>query len=458
ATADSLSRVAAISVSQTVASVTVTPDTASLVPGGTVSLAAMTADRNGYPTAALVTWASSDTAVATVNGSGLVTAKGTDGTATVSATANGIVGTATIVVLDVPVATVEVEPSALSLALGASATLSATFRSAEGVELVGPTATWTSDDPGVAQVGTAGKVTAIGEGTTWVHATVDDTVAATDSTSVTVTAAAGAFDIEVRYLGATPTPAQMAAFAAAEARWEEIIVGDLADLPVNQTSLCALAGADLNETVDDLVIFASVDSIDGSGGVLGQAGPCWVRIAGGLAAAGTMMFDEADLADLEASGDLTSVITHEMGHVLGFGGATPWQDILVGKGSADPYWPGATAVTEYDAAGGSATKKVPVANTGGEGTRDAHWREASLGAELMTGYINYGSGNPLSAITIGAFQDIGYQVDFSKADSYTVSGALRAPGRVFQLRELPPPPPVFVTPDGRIARPGMRLR
>lgn len=458
AKADSVSRVVAVTVTQKITSVTVTPDSATLIPGGTAQLAAVAADRNGNPVAsAIVAWASGDTAVATVNSTGLVTGKSTGGTATISATSSGVVGTSAITVVDVPVASVEVEPSALSLAQGATANLTVTFRSAEGVVLTGPTVTWTSDDAAVANVGFQGKVTAIDVGSTWIRATVNDSVAATDSAAVTVTSTAGAYDIEVRYLGVTPTSAQQAAFAAAEARWEEIIVGDQADGAVNQTSICGLAGADLNETVDDLVIFAKVDSIDGAGGVLGQAGPCLVRSANGLAAVGMMEFDEADLASLEASGDLGNVIIHEMGHVLGFGSSTPWNDVLVDKGAADPYWPGTGAVAQYDLAGGAATNKVPVANTGGEGTRDAHWREAHMGAELLTGYLNSGVANPLSAISIGAMGDMGYAVDLAVADAYTVSAALRAQGTLIELREMAPPTPYVITPQGRIVGP-IRLR
>ena len=58
-------------------------------------------------------------------------------------------------------------------------------------------------------------------------------------------------------------------------------------------------------------------------------------------------------------------------------------------------------MTQYDLSGGTSTNKVPVANTGGTGTADAHWREADMGRELMTGFINASSINPLSAITVG---------------------------------------------------------
>jgi hypothetical protein len=52
----------------------------------------------------------------------------------------------------------------------------------------------------------------------------------------------------------------------------------------------------------------------------------------------------------------------------------------------------------------------------GDGTFCGHWQEKCLGSELMTGYA--GSVNPLSRITIGSLEDLGYTVDYSTADVY----------------------------------------
>ncbi|MEO7353727.1 MAG: hypothetical protein ABIZ70_05170, partial [Gemmatimonadales bacterium] len=81
------------------------------------------------------------------------------------------------------------------------------------------------------------------------------------------------FLIDVRFLSSA-TPAQRDAFASAAARWMQIIVGDIPDVPVSLTAGTCASGASpaLNETIDDVVIFAQVTGIDGVGGILGSAG------------------------------------------------------------------------------------------------------------------------------------------------------------------------------------------
>src|SRR5439155_2339621 len=63
-----------------VASVTVAPATASVPTGGTVQLTATPKDATGNPlTGRTITWQSSNSAIASVNGSGLVTGVATGG-------------------------------------------------------------------------------------------------------------------------------------------------------------------------------------------------------------------------------------------------------------------------------------------------------------------------------------------------------------------------------------------
>jgi Bacterial Ig-like domain (group 2) len=81
-----------------VASVAVSPGTGSMTVGQTLQLTATPKDASGNPLMGqVVTWASSAPAVATVNGSGLVTAVAA-GTATITATSGGQSGTAAVTV------------------------------------------------------------------------------------------------------------------------------------------------------------------------------------------------------------------------------------------------------------------------------------------------------------------------------------------------------------------------
>jgi hypothetical protein len=277
----------------------------------------------------------------------------------------------------------------------------------------------------------------------------------------------GQFNIDLRFIG-TITPSIQTAFTAVKARWEEVITGDLAPVALNQPAGAACRDASgnslinhpaFNETVDDLVVFVQVDSIDGPGQVLGQAGPCLVRTSNRLPIFGMMRFDIADLTLMENTpGLLYEVMLHELAHVLGF--PAVWTSapfaLLQDTASAggNPNFIGARAASGFTIAGGTLINGsgVPVENTGSDGTRLAHWRESILSNELMTGFINSNAQvpmprNPLSAITIGAMMDIGYQVNFGAADAYLLPGAsaLRLDeGPRRELIELPMPAPRMV--------------
>ena len=100
ARAGSASATASVTVRQTVVSITIDPDMATLMSiGQTVQLTASVLDQNGQPVSdAVVAWSSGDEEVATVSGQGLVTAVG-NGTADITARAGGASATAMITVL-----------------------------------------------------------------------------------------------------------------------------------------------------------------------------------------------------------------------------------------------------------------------------------------------------------------------------------------------------------------------
>jgi hypothetical protein len=226
----------------------------------------------------------------------------------------------------------------------------------------------------------------------------------------------GGYDVEIRFSG-TVTTAQQGAFFAAAGRWASVIAGDLTDVVVNiPANACGVLHGAISGTIDDLLILVNVTNIDGPGNVLGSAGPCWVRAAGGLPVVGAMNLDAADLAFLESNGRLMDVIAHEMGHIIGIG--TRWGSLLVGAGGADPHFTGTSAISAFNGGGYTYTGlPVPVENTGGAGTRDGHWRESIMRNELMTGWLDLVS-NPLSAVTIAALGDMGYTVNMAFAEGF----------------------------------------
>ncbi|MGD1861512.1 MAG: proprotein convertase P-domain-containing protein [Leptolyngbyaceae cyanobacterium] len=219
------------------------------------------------------------------------------------------------------------------------------------------------------------------------------------------------FAINVRFLGGL-SASQRAVFEIAAARWSEVIVGDLAAATVEGTG------------VDDVLIDARGIAIDGPNGTLGQAGPTGLRNDSGLPITGIMEFDIGDLARLEADGGLLNVIIHEMGHVLGIGTLWNLNNLLSGAGSPNPIFTGMNAMREFATLSNSAAPlPVPVANTGGRGTRDGHWRESVFGSELMTGFLNPAV-NPISRLTIASLEDLGYRVNYAAADPYVLPTTL----------------------------------
>ena len=178
------------------------------------------------------------------------------------------------------------------------------------------------------------------------------------------------------------------------------------------------------EIIDDLLIEASAIEIDGKNGILGRAGPTALRSGSFLPAKGMMEYDIADLADMEDHGSLEYVVLHEMGHVLGIGSMWNFLGLVNGLEGDDPHYHGAHGIEAYREMIPSNPSSIPVANTGGQGTFGAHWRESTFQNELMTGYLNSGH-NPLSTITIAALQDIGYSTDADRADYYFPNASIR---------------------------------
>ena len=263
--------------------------------------------------------------------------------------------------------------------------------------------------------------------------------------------------VQIKWVGAIPSPAVAAAFEAARRRINGIFKSFTGILPLNPdmpADVCIAGAPALNEVVKGIVIFAQVAPIDGLGNILGDAGPCWVRLPNYLPVAGDMTFDSADMDAMVADGTINGVVLHEMMHTIGFGtiwGPAPQQGEVASPLGADPRFIGIHAQAAYAALGAlDAAIGVPVENLGGPGTQGSHWRESVFHSELMTGWAD--GSMPMSRVTIGALMDLGYDVDLSKADPFTLSSSLRAPSLrvVRQILERIHSPTAMITPEGRV--------
>ena len=220
------------------------------------------------------------------------------------------------------------------------------------------------------------------------------------------------FQITLNYLGNVPAALRGAAEWAA-ARWSQVITADLPDVIDPATGT----------VIDDILINVQSGLLDGPptdgvGGTLANAGPEQFRTTGTrlpwLASAG---IDPADAANPL----LYQIVLHEFGHALGFVAELFTQkNLLTVPGSGGVGWVGANALREYRSIFGVRNAlNVPMETAGGEGTAVSHWAESVFGNELMTGFVGNATTLPLSRVTVGAMADLGYTVNYARADAFT---------------------------------------
>lgn len=306
--------------------------------------------------------------------------------------------------------------------IGATRNLTATVVTQGGAP---DTVSWGSSNTSVATINGGGTLEAVGAGTATVKATSthDPSKSAQITVQVTSQAPSSGFKIDLQFSPAV-TPSQQAVFRTAAERWEQVITHPLsATRYEKQANRCGQGEPAVDITVDGVMIYADIKSIDGPYGILGSAGPCSIRRSDGLPIYGTMTFDSDDVAMLQEEGKLQSVILHEMGHVLGIGTLWPIHQLLVFDGatcqaSTVVEYTGTYAALEWSALGGAGA--TPVENLYGTGTKCGHWKEAVFTTELMTGFAGPGSKLPLSRLTIASLSDLGYIVDLGAADSYSL--------------------------------------
>ncbi len=215
------------------------------------------------------------------------------------------------------------------------------------------------------------------------------------------------FNIEIIFEG-TWSEALQAAFIKSAEYLSSIITGDVR------------GGG--RQGIDDIRINATLDDIDGPGGVLGQAGPTGLRFFSKLPKTAIMEFDVADANNFDGQNLFDDIVLHEMMHSLGFG--TIWAALGLTEGSVrngDIVFTGENAILAYNteladiaANDPNSLNGVPVETDGGPGTAGGHWDDDTFDNELMTGYIS--DPNYVSSMTVAAFEDMGYDTVWNAAD------------------------------------------
>lgn len=200
-------------------------------------------------------------------------------------------------------------------------------------------------------------------------------------------------------------------------RWEEIVVGDLSDVPLEgYLPPCSIfEGPRIAGVIDDLVILMNRDYEAGPS----LAGSCGTRAETGMEFFGAHQYSAIYFEPYREYWDgFYTTVLHEIGHSLGIGDVK-WLNMRRTEPPDEEYFPGPLAIQAFNAAGGLRYdgRKVPVQNIG-QGI-SVHWRHRVFGHdELMTPY----GGPAISAITVQALADLGHVVDVTKADPYTLPG------------------------------------
>ena len=154
------------------ATVTLSPATSTKAIGETQQLTAVVADASGNAlTGRAITWSSSNTSAATVSTTGLITAVSA-GAATINASVNGVIGSATISVT-APVASVVFSQITAAVPEERTLQIVATTKASNGLVLTGRTVTWSTSSAAIATVNASGVISGVKVGTATITATAE---------------------------------------------------------------------------------------------------------------------------------------------------------------------------------------------------------------------------------------------------------------------------------------------
>jgi hypothetical protein len=180
----------------TISSISVTPSGHTIAPGTNQSFTATGtfSDSSSQNISLDVHWSSDNTAVATINGTGTATAVG-GGTANISASFNGVTGSAPLKVSSATLVSIVVSPATAVLAPASTLNLEAEGTFSDGSsQNISNIVSWSSSDTSVATIGGSGTATGQSAGAVTITAqlggisnTADLLVDASPLTAITIT-------------------------------------------------------------------------------------------------------------------------------------------------------------------------------------------------------------------------------------------------------------------------------
>jgi len=167
-------------------------------------------DQSTQPVTSQLSWHTSDSTVATITASGMLTAQ-KQGSVTVTATVGSIAGNLSVTVTAPVLASIRVNPSSFSIAAGQTKQLAASGVYTDGsVQDVTSQATWSSSATNVVTVSATGLATGVSQGT----ATITAAVGSISGTSNATVGAAVLSSITVTPSSASVAAGETQAFAA----------------------------------------------------------------------------------------------------------------------------------------------------------------------------------------------------------------------------------------------------
>ncbi|MFN8574349.1 MAG: Ig-like domain-containing protein [Gemmatimonadaceae bacterium] len=160
-----------------VGSIAIAPSTASLAAGSSVDLDAKVYDKNGRRLLfRSVSWASSNSSIATVSGSGTVQGLRRGGVV-ITATSGGVSSTATVNISSQPASSVTLDINPNPIVIAAKVQAVAVPRDASGNPIVGRPIAYQSSSPSVATIDAQGVITGLIAGATNISAICDGHIA-----------------------------------------------------------------------------------------------------------------------------------------------------------------------------------------------------------------------------------------------------------------------------------------